>query len=40
MIQDNKLALMINIPLADLDSSTILYKIHNLPIYEPRKRNH
>ena len=32
----NKLVLMINIPLVDLDSSMTLYKIHNLPIFEPR----
>ena len=32
----NKLVLMINIPLVDLDSSMTLYKIHNLPIIEPR----
>ena len=31
-----KLVLMINIPLVDLDSSMTLYKIHNLPIFEPR----
>ena len=31
----NKLVLMINIPLVDLDSSMTLYKIHNLPIFEP-----
>ena len=36
MIHDNKLVLMINIPLVDLDSSMTLYKIHNLPIFEPR----
>ena len=33
----NKLVLMINIHLVDLDSSMTLYKIHNLPIFEPRK---
>ena len=32
----NKLVLMINIPLVDLDSSMTLCKIHNLPIFEPR----
>ena len=32
----NKLVLMINISLVDLDSNMILYKIHNLPISEPR----
>ena len=32
----NKLVLMLNIPLVDLDSSMILYEIHNLPIFEPR----
>ena len=32
----NKLVLMMNIPLVDLDSIMTLYKIHNLPIFEPR----
>ena len=32
----DELVLMINIPLVDLDSSMTLYKIHNLPIFEPR----
>ena len=32
----NNLVLMINIPLVDLDSSMTLYKIHSLPIFEPR----
>ena len=32
----NKLVLMINIPLVEIDSSMTLYKIHNLPIFEPR----
>ena len=32
----NKLVLMINIPLVDLDSSRTLHKIHYLPIFEPR----
>ena len=32
----NKLVLIINIPLVDLDSSMTLYKIYNLPIFEPR----
>ena len=32
----NKLVLMINIPLVDLDSNMTLYKIHNLSIFEPR----
>ena len=40
MIHDNKLVLMINIPLVDLDSSMTLYKIHNLPIFEPRIKKH
>ena len=31
----HKLVLMINIPLGDLDSSMTLYKIHNLPTFEP-----
>ena len=30
----NKLALMIRIPLTDLDSGMNLYKIYNLPIYD------
>ena len=30
---DNKLMLMIKIPLIDLDSSMTLYKIYNLPIF-------
>ena len=30
---DNKLILMIKIPLIDLNSSMTLYKIYNLPIY-------
>ena len=36
MNHDNKLVLMINISLLDLDSRMTLYKIHNLPIFEPR----
>ena len=32
----NKLVLMINIPLVGLDSNMTLYKINNLPIFEPR----
>ena len=36
MNHDNKLVLMINIPLVDPDSKMTLYKIHNLPIFEPR----
>ena len=32
----NKLVLMIDIPLVDLDSSMTLYKVHNLPIFEHR----
>ena len=36
MNHDNKLVLMINITLVDLDSRMILYKIHKLPIFEPR----
>ena len=32
----DKLVLMINIPLVDLDSSMTLYKSNNLPIFEPR----
>ena len=35
MNHDNKLVLMINIPPVDLDSRMTLYKIHNLPIFEP-----
>ena len=35
MNHSNKLVLMINIPLVDLDSTMTLYKIHNLPIFEP-----
>ena len=35
MSHANKLDLMINIPLVDLDSSMTLYKIHNLLIFEP-----
>ena len=33
MINGNQLLLMIKIPLLDSDSTTTLYKIHNLPIY-------
>ena len=36
MNHDNKLVLMIKIPLVDHDSRMTLYKIHNLPIFEPR----
>ena len=36
MNHDNKLVLMINIPLVHLDSRMTLYKIHNLPIFEAR----
>ena len=36
MNHDNKLVLMINISLVDLDSRMTLYKIHNLPIFGPR----
>ena len=36
MNNDNKLVLMINIPLVDLDSSMTLYNFHNLPIFDPR----
>ena len=36
MNHDNKLVLMINIPLVHLVSRMTLYKIHNLPILEPR----
>ena len=35
MINDNQLLLMIKIPLIDSDSTMTLYKIHNLPIYNP-----
>ena len=35
MINDNQLLLMIKIPLLDSDSTMTLYKIHNLPIYNP-----
>ena len=35
MYHANKLVLMINIALVELDSSMTLYKIHNLPIFEP-----
>ena len=27
---------MIHVPLVDLDSTMTLYKIHNIPIFEPR----
>ena len=33
IIQDDKLIMMIRIPLSDLDSNMILFKIYNLPIY-------
>ena len=33
MNHENKLGLMIKIPLIDLDSSVTLYKVYNLPIY-------
>ena len=33
MNHENKLVLMIKIPLIDLDSSMTLYKVYNLPIY-------
>ena len=36
MNHDNKLVLMINILLVDLDSRMTLYKIYNLPIFEPK----
>ena len=36
MNHSNKLVLMINISLMDLDSSMTLNKIHNLPIFESR----
>ena len=35
MISGNQLLLMIKIPLLDSDSTMTLYKIHNLPIYNP-----
>ena len=35
MINDNQLLLMIKIPLLDSDSTMTLYKVHNLPIYNP-----
>ena len=35
MINGNQLLLMIKIPLLDSDSTMTLYKIHNLPIYNP-----
>ena len=36
MNHDNKLVLLINIPLVDIDSRITLYKIHHLPIFGPR----
>ena len=35
IIDDSQLILMIRIPLLDTDSTMILYKVYNLPIYNP-----